>query len=485
MNARSLPAGALEELRAALPAGAVSTEPADLDEVAHDRSHHPWARPAATVRCTSTADVAAAVTVCARLRVPVIPRGAGTGLEGGANAITGSVVLDMRAMNQIVAVHPQDFDAVVQAGVMKSALNARLITDGLVFPAGPGVDASIGGMLSTRASGTNAVRYGTVRENVLGLTVVMADGSVIRTGSRTRKSAAGYDLTHLFVGAEGTLGFITEAIVRVHGIPAHTAAMICGFPTVAAATAVVYQALRREVPISRVELIDDTSILAINRFTGSSFAEVPTLVFEVQGSKAAVLDELVVLGDIATAAGAIGLEASHEPQEIDRIWSARHNALPASAALVDGAFTWSTDVCVPISRLAECIAQTQADVEAFGLLAPIVGHVGDGNFHLAFVLSPGDDDAFARAHAVNDRLIERALSMDGTSTGEHGIGIGKRAALRLEHGDALGVMAAIKNAFDPHHILSPGSILDDDALGITGEDPVDAPPASVEPGVHA
>lgn len=449
-----------------------------LDEASHDRSHHGWETPAAVIRCRSTEQVAAVVRACSDHRVPVIPRGAGTGLEGGSNAVAGSVVLDLRPMDRIVAVHAEDFDAVVQPGVMKSALNARLKDHGLFFPAGPGVDASFGGMLSTRASGTNAVRYGTMRENVLGLTAVLADGSVVRTGSRTRKSAAGYDLTHLLVGAEGTLGIITEAIVRVHGIPPHTAAMICAFPDLASATAVVYRALKSEIPISRVELIDDASMVAINRYTGSSFAETPTLVFEVQGSAAAVADELRTLSAMARDLGATDVDSSDDPVAIDRIWRARHDALPASAALLEGAHTWSTDVCVPISRLAECIAQTQADVEASGLLAPIVGHVGDGNFHLAFVLIPGDDDAFARAVSVNERLIERALAMDGTCSGEHGIGRGKKHSLRAEHADLLPVMAAIKTALDPHHILNPGAMLDDEALGL----PV-APPVSTE-GAH-
>ncbi|MET4639989.1 FAD-linked oxidase C-terminal domain-containing protein [Mycetocola sp. 2940] len=452
------------DLNRVLPAGAVSIDPDALDEVAHDRSHHHYARPAVVVRCTSTEQVSATLAVCHRHRIPVVPRGSGTGLEGASNARDGVVVLDLRGMDAIVAVHPQDFDAVVQPGLMKSVLNARLREDGLFFPAGPGVDASMGGMLSTRASGTNAVRYGTMRENVMALTVVLADGRVIRTGSRTRKSAAGYDLTHLFVGAEGTLGVITEAVVRVHGIPRHSAAMICGFTALSDATDVVYEALRREIPISRVELLDTPSMVAINRFTGSGFAEVPTLIFEVQGSEAAVTEELRVLAALAGERGAIDLQSSHDPVTIDAIWSARHDALPASAALVDGAHTWSTDVCVPISRLAECIALTQADVEAAGLLAPIVGHVGDGNFHLAFVLVPGDEDSLAKAHEVNDRLITRALAMDGTSTGEHGIGFGKKPALRQEHGDSLEVMAAIKLALDPHRLLNPGVMLDDEAF---------------------
>ena len=437
----------------------VSTDAADLDDVANDRSHHVGAVPAAVVRPLTTDNVSATMRVCSQFGVAVVARGSGTGLEGASNGLAGAVTLDLRGMSRIVDVHPWDFDVVVQPGVMKSALNERLALDGLFFPAGPGYDASVGGMLSTRASGTNAVRYGTMRENVMALTVVLADGRVIHTGSRTRKSAAGYDLTHLFVGAEGTLGIVTEATLRVHGIPAHAAAMICGFPSLASATGVVYEALRLEVPISRVELLDEPSMVAINRFTGSSFAEVPTLIFEVTGSATAVADERAVLRGLASAAGAVGLSSSSEPTSIERIWNARHQALPATAALVSGATTWSTDVCVPISRLAECIELTQADTQASGLLAPIVGHVGDGNFHLAIVLVPGDAATLAVAHEVNDRLVARALAMGGTVSGEHGIGLGKMHALELEHGDSLGVMAAIKLALDPQRLLNPGRML--------------------------
>ncbi len=446
-------------LAAALPAGAVSVDPAVIAAKSHDRSHHRGALALAVVACRTTEEVAAVVRICAAHRTPIVPRGAGTGLEGGANAVAGSIVLDLRSMDRILAIHAEDFDAVVEAGVMKRELNAALAPSGLFFPGGPGVDASFGGMVSTRASGTNAVRYGTMREHVLGLTVVLADGSVIHTGSRTRKSAAGYDLTHLMVGAEGTLGIVTEVIVRVHGIPEATVAMVCGFPSVAAATRVVHAALKREVPISRVELADTAQIAAINRFTGSAFPEAPTLLFEVQGGPAAVAEDLALLRTLAEAAGAVGIRTAAEPAEIEAIWQARTDALPAAEALVPGSSTWSTDVCVPISRLAECIEATIADVESAGLLAPIVGHVGDGNFHLAIVLPEGDEATWERALAVNERLVARALAMDGTCTGEHGIGVGKVHSLELEHGDSLAAMRAIKDALDPLHLLSPGSVL--------------------------
>ncbi|GAA1001962.1 FAD-binding oxidoreductase [Subtercola frigoramans] len=450
--------GVVSALRALLPLGAVSTEPTVLQAKSHDRSHHSSATPIAVVTCRSTEDVSAAVAVCALHRVPMVPRGAGTGLEGGANAVAGSVVLDLSPMNRIIAIHDGDFDAVVQAGVMKSELNTALEPHGLFFAAGPGVDASIGGMISTRASGMNAVRYGTIRENVLGLTVVLADGSVIRTGSRTRKSAAGYDLTHLMIGAEGTLGIVTEAIVRVVGVPEASVTLICSFETMSQATGVVYQALKREVPISRVELADTAQIVAINRYCGTTFSELPTLFFEVQGRPAGIAEDGATLRVLAEEAGAIGVRTTTGKAEADEIWRARVDALPAAGALIAGASTWSTDVCVPISRLAECIEATIVDVEASGLLAPIVGHVGDGNFHLAIVLPEGDGDVWAKAVALNDRLIVRALSMDGTSTGEHGIGVGKVHSLELEHGDSLPVMRAIKAALDPHALLSPGSV---------------------------
>lgn len=449
-------------LRSAVGEDAVSTDEVDLAEVAHDRSHHTWSLPAAVVRCGSTEMVAKAVRVCATFKVAVIPRGAGTGLEGGANGRANAVVLDMRPMKRILAVHAQDFDAVVEAGVMKSELNLRLAEHGMFFPAGPGVDASFGGMISTGASGTNAVRYGTMSENVMALTVVLADGTVITTGSRTRKSSAGYDLTHLFIGAEGTLGIVTEATVRTRGIPPYSAVMICEFPRVENATAAVYQALKRELPLSRIELLDQTTMAAINSYTKANFQERPTVIFEIQGERAALQEAVTAVTSIAQAAGAISVQASEEPAEIDRIWNARHAALPASAALVEGSVTWSTDVCVPISRLAECIAETQEDIERYGLLAPIVGHVGDGNFHLAFVLVPGDSESYSAAHVVNERLITRALSMGGTSTGEHGIGRGKREALAVEHRDSLAAMKAVKRALDPHNLMNPGTVLAQD-----------------------
>ncbi|PYI66544.1 FAD-binding oxidoreductase [Arthrobacter livingstonensis] len=454
----SATATALEDLAAALGAK-VSTDPAVRASRGHDRSHLPWEPPSAVVRCTSTGDVSTALAICHRHGVPAVPIAAGTGLEGGANSTADAICLDLSGLDNILRIGADDLDATVQAGVMKSALNAALAGHGLTFPVGPGVDASVGGMASTGASGTTAVRYGTMKENVLGLTVVLADGTVIKTGGRARKSAAGYDLTHLFVGAEGTLGVLTEVTLRVYGIPEATGVAICSFPTLEACTAVVLATLTSGVPISRVELLDDVTVDAVNRYSGLGLPVLPTLIFEFEGSPSAVAEQSGTVRGLAARHGGTGWDYADDPERIGRIWRARHDALPSYAALVPGSSTWSTDVCVPISRLAECITLTKADTDAHGVLAPIVGHVGDGNFHLAFVLPPGDEGALAAAAAINGRLVDRALSMGGTSTGEHGIGLGKTASLAKEHASALPAMAAIKHALDPRGILNPGKVL--------------------------
>lgn len=449
----------LNELRATLSIGCVDTSDSALDEYSHDRSHHDWKRALAIVHCDSTEAVAATVRVCMKNHVAIIPRGAGTGLEGGANADLDQVVVDLSRMNEIIKIHEYDFDVVVQAGVMKSQLNETLAPYQLWFPAGPGVDASVGGMLSTRASGTHAVSYGTVRENVLQLTVVLATGEIITTGTRARKSAAGYDLTHLFVGAEGTLGIITQAVLRVHPLPPMTAVVKACFPDLKSATNAVYQTLRRSIALSRVELVDAMSAMAINRYNKSALREADTLIFEVSGSRSQVLEKLREISEVSMSCGAYEAEPELDLNRIESIWQIRHTALPASAALVEGASTWSTDVCVPISRLAECVVATQIDVEKSGLLAPIVGHVGDGNFHLAIVLPPGDLVAIETARDLNARLVERAIAMDGTCSGEHGIGRGKRESLRLQYGPAVETMTRIKFALDPSSLLNPGAVL--------------------------
>ncbi|MCQ9165969.1 FAD-binding oxidoreductase [Arthrobacter sp. STN4] len=425
----------------------------------HDRSHHPWEMPEAVVACNSTHDVSRAMAICHRNRIPVVPVGAGTGLEGGANSRAGSVCLDLSPMTEILHLGVQDLNATVQAGVLKSALNNAALPHGLCFPAGPGVDASMGGMASTRASGTKAVAYGTMRENVLGLRVVLADGTVANTGGLARKSAAGYDLTGLFVGAEGTLGIITEVCVRLYGIPESTEMALVPYPTLGSAVQSVSAAIAAGIAFARVELLDDVMVGAMNSYSGVALTVAPTLMVEFEGGPAAVQESVRRFGRIAAVHGALGYEFSPDPERRDTLWRARTDVLPACAALRQGAVTWSTDVCVPISRLAECIEQTQADIAASNILAPIAGHVGDGNFHLAFVLDPDSAAEHAEAAAVNERLVNRALRMGGTCTGEHGIGAGKREALRIEHADSLPIMKSIKAALDPRMLLNPGKVL--------------------------
>lgn len=451
-------AAAIGELQQAL-GDAVHLDAASRTARGHDRSHHDWEMPDAVVSCSSTDNVARAMAICHRNGVPVVPIGAGTGLEGGANSRAGSICLDLSAMTGILHLGAHDLDATVQAGLRKNSLNAAARRHGLCFTAGPGVDASVGGMASTRASGTNAVAYGTMRENVLGLRVVLADGTVISTGGLARKSSAGYDLTALFVGAEGTLGIITEVSVRLHGIPECTEMAVVPFPALTAAVLAVSESIAAGIPLSRVELLDDVMVGAMNSYSGIGFTVAPTLMVEFEGGPAAVQESMARFAKIAAAHGALGHEFSPGADRRDVLWQARTDVLPACAAMRPGAVTWSTDVCVPISRLAECIEQTQADIVASNVLAPIAGHVGDGNFHLAFVLDPQSAAERARAEAVNDRLVRRAIAMGGTCTGEHGIGVGKRAALLLEHGNSVAVMKAIKAALDPQGLLNPGKVL--------------------------
>lgn len=449
---------AVRDLHAVLGAK-VHTDVLTRTSRAHDRSHHEWSMPEAVVACTSTEDVSQALAVCYRHGVPVVPIGAGTGLEGGANSSVGNVCIDLSPMSRILHLGVQDLDATIQAGVMKSALNAAAAAHGLCFPAGPGVDASFGGMASTRASGTNAVAYGTMRGNVLGLTVVLADGTVVTTGGLARKSSAGYDLTALFVGSEGTLGIITEVSVRLYGIPETTATAVVPFPTLGAAVWSVSAAIAAGVPLSRIELLDDVMVGAMNSYSGLSLKEAPTLLVEFEGGPASVSENVSRFEAIASGRGALGYEFADDPLRREVLWQARHDALPAAAALRPGSSTWSTDVCVPISRLADCIEETQADIAAEGVLAPIAGHVGDGNFHLAFVLDTAIASEREAAEAVNERLVRRAVAMGGTCTGEHGIGTGKRAALRLEHGEGVRLMESIKAALDPKRLLNPGKVL--------------------------
>ena len=425
-----------------------------------DESSHPPLPPDGVVFAESTAEVAELLALCNSHRVPVIAYGTGTSLEGHILAPHGGLCIDLSAMNRVLAIRAEDLDATVQCGVTRKQLNAALNGSGLFFPIDPGADASLGGMAATRASGTNAVRYGTMRENVLGLTAVLADGRVLKTGTRARKSSAGYDLTRLLVGSEGTLGIITELTVRLHPLPEAVASAVCAFPDIAAAVRAVIQIIQLGVPVARIELLDALAIAALNQHSKTGLREAPTLFFELHGSPAGVEEQTRSIADIAEAHGAQGFEWATRTEERNRLWQARHDALWAAHGLKPGARALSTDVCVPISRLAECIAETVADIATLDLPAPIVGHVGDGNFHVVVLLDPARPAEVDRAHAFADRLARRAIRMDGTSTGEHGVGLGKREYLRDEHGEvAIETMRAIKRALDPRDILNPGKIL--------------------------
>jgi len=424
-----------------------------------DMSYHPAALPDAVAFAETTEDVAAIVRICAEHRLPVIPYGTGTSLEGHITAPRGGVSLDLSRMNRIVCINAADLDATVEAGVTRKALNDYIRDQGLFFPIDPGADASLGGMAATRASGTNAVRYGTMRENVLALTVVLPDGRVIRTARRARKSAAGYDLTRLFIGSEGTLGVITEVTLRLYGIPEAISSAVVHFPTLEAAVNTVITTIQSGIPIARIELLNALSMKAINAYSKLSYPEAPTLFLEFHGSKTGVEEQAKAVGEIARDYGGGDFAWATRPEDRSRLWQARHDAAYASVALRPGAVPLATDVCVPISRLAECILETEADCDAHGLLAPIVGHVGDGNFHVVLLFDPNDPAEIKRAHEVNNRMVSRALAMDGTCTGEHGIGLGKREFLVAELGEAVSVMRALKAAVDPLNIMNPGKII--------------------------
>jgi D-lactate dehydrogenase (cytochrome) len=427
-----------------------------------DESAHAPMLPDGVVFAHSTEEVSTAVSLCHAHMVPVIAFGTGTSLEGHLLAVKGGISIDLSQMNRVVAIRREDLDATVEAGVTRKALNAALHDTGLFFPIDPGADASLGGMASTRASGTNAVRYGTMRENTLGATVVLPDGRIIKTGTRARKSSAGYDLTRLFVGSEGTLGIITELTVRLHPLPEAISSAVCAFPDIAAAVDTVIQTIQLGIPVARIEILDTLSITAINRYSKTHLRETPTLFFELHGSPAGVSEQTETLQAIAADHGGMDFEWANKPEDRSRLWQARHDAYYACLNLQPGARSITTDVCVPISRLADCIAETRADLEASGLSAPLLGHVGDGNFHMLILVQPDDTAALAKAQAFAQRLAERAIAMDGTCTGEHGIGIGKRKYMALEHGeDALSVMRAIKQAIDPDNLMNPGKILPD------------------------
>ena len=425
----------------------------------HDESHFPDALPDGVVWPHSTAEVVEVVKLCHAHRVPVIPFGVGSSLEGHILATNGGISIDLSEMNQIVTIHDEDMDAVVQPGVTRKTLNAALHGTGLFFPIDPGADASLGGMASTRASGTNAVRYGTMRENVLGLEVVLADGRVIRTGGRARKSSAGYDLTRLFVGSEGTLGIITELTVRLHPLPEAISSATCSFPDVASAVQTVIQTIQLGVPVARIELLDTLTVQAVNRYSKTTLRESPMLFFEFHGSPTGVEEQAQTVQELARDNGGQDFEWATRPEDRSRLWQARHDVLFACLNLQPGSRGISTDVCVPISRLAEAIAGTQEEIAATGLIAPIVGHVGDGNFHVVILTEPDNPDQVHAAEALGRRIVERALALDGTCTGEHGIGIGKKDFLLAEHGEGVAVMASLKAALDPLGLMNPGKVI--------------------------
>ena len=425
-----------------------------------DESYHTPVAPDAVVFAETTEEISQAVKICAHHGFPVIPFGAGTSLEGHVAALRGGVSINVTRMNQVLEVNPEDLDVTVQAGVTRKQLNEYLRDTGLFFPIDPGADASIGGMTATRASGTNAVRYGTMRENVMSMTVVTADGSVVRTGKRARKSAAGYDLTRMFVGSEGTLGVITEITLKVHGIPEAITAAVCQFPSLEAAVDTTIMTIQSGIPVARMELLDEVQMGACIAFSElEGYQPIPTLFFEFHGTEASAKEQAEMVEAIAGDNGGTAFQWASEAEDRSTLWQARHDAYYAALALKPGSKGWATDVCVPLSRLAECISETKKDIVESGLLAPMVGHVGDGNFHLVYVLDPSDEATIQRASDHSDRMVMRALAMDGTCTGEHGVGYGKMGFLEAEHGDALSLMRSIKMALDPDNIMNPGKIV--------------------------
>jgi D-lactate dehydrogenase (cytochrome) len=437
----------------------VSTSAAICAQHGKDESYHAPHSPDAVAFVQSTEEVAAVVSLCAEYATPVIAFGTGTSLEGHVAALRGGVCIDLSQMNRVLRIGVEDLDATVEAGVTRKQLNEYLRDTGLFFPIDPGADASLGGMAATRASGTNAVRYGTMRENVLSLTVVLADGRVIKTASRARKSAAGYDLTRLFVGSEGTLGVITEVTVRLYGIPEAISAAVCAFPTIDAAVDTVIQTIQSGIPVARIELLDEAQMDAINKYSKLDHRVAPTLFFEFHGSDAGVAEQVENVEAIAGESGGDDFRWASSAEERTKLWQARHDAYYAALALRPGSKGWPTDVCVPISRLAECIAETKRDLAQSTIPSALAGHVGDGNFHLIFIINPEAPEEIAEASRLNDRMVARALEMEGTCTGEHGIGYGKLDFLRAEHGEAVSVMRSLKNALDPQGIMNPGKVV--------------------------
>ena len=457
-NAVDLEERTLEELRGVV-GDRISTATAVREHHGRGEGFPNMCPPAVVVFPISTEEVSQIVKVCAREKLPIVPFGTGTSLEGHVVAVRGGVCIDLSRMNQVVTVNVEDLDVTVQPGVRRKQLNEYLRDTGLFFPIDPGADASIGGMTATRASGTNAVRYGTMRENVLSLTVVLPDGRIIRTARRARKSAAGYDLTRLYIGSEGTLGVITEITLRLYGIPEAISAAVASFPDLESAVNTVILTIQSGVPVARVELLDEVQMDALNRYSSLDYPVQPTLFFEFHGSNSGVQEQAQIVQEIAGDFNSADFKWTTNDEERNRLWQARHDAYLACKAIRPGAVVYATDVCVPISRLAECLIETKNDIDETGILAPIVGHVGDGNFHLSPVFDPNDAEEVRKVDELNERMVLRALAMDGTCTGEHGVGLHKMDFLVAEHGDAISVMRTMKMALDPDNIMNPGKVI--------------------------
>jgi len=438
----------------------VSTSAAVREHHGKDESYFPYALPDVVVFPHSTDEVRDVVNICRRHRVPMIPFGVGTSLEGHILAVKGGVCIDLSQMNKIVEVHESDLDAVVQAGVTRKQLNEHIKHTGLFFPVDPGADATLGGMAATRASGTNAVRYGTMRENVLSLKVVLADGRVIQTSRRAKKSAAGYDLTRLFVGSEGTLGIITEVTVRLYPVQEAMSAAVCAFDTVDGCTNTVIQTIQAGVPIARCDIVCEKTVDAINKYKKTSYRVAPTVFFEFHGSAASVVEQAEIVQAIAKDNGGMDFIWATKAEERTQLWDARHNAYFACLQMRPGSRAVSTDVCVPLSRLAECVSETMEDTKNYFAPVPLLGHIGDGNFHLMLFMDPAKPEEAEMAKAFNKRVVDRALRMEGTCTGEHGVGLGKIGSMTRELGeDVVSLMVDIKKVFDPDNLMNPGKVV--------------------------
>jgi len=458
-KAREFDQSVVAELKALL-GERVSTSHAVREHHGKDESYFPYALPDVVVFAKSTEEVRDIVGICRAHRVPMIPYGVGTSLEGHILAVKGGVCIDLSQMNQVLAVHESDLDAVVQAGVTRKQLNEHIKHTGLFFPVDPGADATLGGMAATRASGTNAVRYGTMRENVLSLKVVLADGRIIQTSRRAKKSAAGYDMTRLFVGSEGTLGIITEVTVRLYPVQEAMSAAVCAFDSVDGCTNTVIQTIQAGVPIARCDIVCDKTVDAINKYKKTSYRVAPTVFFEFHGSAASAVEQAETVQAIAKENGGRDFIWATKPEERTQLWQARHDAYFACLQIKPGARAVSTDVCVPISRLAECVAETMADVKDYINPVPLLGHIGDGNFHLMLLVDPAKPEQTELAKKFNKRLVERALKMEGTCTGEHGVGLGKMGSMRMELGDdMMDLMRDIKKVFDPEGLMNPGKVV--------------------------